>query len=397
MWSLGFFTFNLTAGITLPVSDFAALSVAAAIGFIAVGTSRAWGVNSAVIAAARFGVAPETSIDRSSSWRGAVLFASITAIGSFAWIWRSGTVGFAAVMAALGGLLVLSDLPRQTLVIRGRYSRAAVLSAIYAVGSGCTALAVAMGANTVVLLGLWCGVLLATLVLGIGFCGSETTTIRFDNRVAFAWRMTAEAVYLGVGSQIATLLLFLIQDDTATAGIRFAYALVFAPAFVVIQGVQPLVFKHAARISADGPRAVAAVCLKWNLVVTVGLGLCGAIGGVALATVFTGGGPHAAVPYILPVGIAILSAQMFDTALLATRFFLGPEVIHRARLGSVLADVGVQAIGVVAGGAGGLITALVALSIVRAVVSLVVLVWLSSRGETMDISRGVLADRRGVA
>ncbi|WP_179276740.1 hypothetical protein [Rhodococcus sp. RS1C4] len=386
MWSLGFFALNLAAGIALPVDQFASLSVAAAIGFIAVGASRAWGVNSAMVAAARFGVSPETSIDRWSAWRGACLFATVAGLIVFGWVGRSGDIGQAAVLGALAALLVVSDLPRQVLIIRGGYVRAAMLSGIYVVFGVVGSLAFRFDQGFAYLLTTWCVGLVLILTVGIAFCGDETTDIGFESRIAFAWRMTAEALYLGVGSQIATLLLYLAQDDEATAGIRFAYALVFAPAFVVIQGLQPLIFKHVARISAVGPRAAAAACMKWNVVVAVGLAVCGVVGGVILSTVFAELGPNAAVPYIVPVGIAILSAQMFDAALLGCRFFMTPVVIHRARLVSVLADVGFQGLGVALGGAGGLIVALVVTSGVRVIISTGMLLVLPRVGRPVEPS-----------
>ncbi|MGV8874609.1 MAG: hypothetical protein ACOH2Q_18905 [Rhodococcus sp. (in: high G+C Gram-positive bacteria)] len=379
LWSLGFFAFNITAGVSLTVSEFASLSVGAALGFIAVATSRAWGIYAPIVDAARLGVRPEDSIDRWSSWRGTITFATVVAVASFVWIGHGGEWGYAAAVAALAATMVISDLPRQVLIIRGSYSRAALLAALYAVGGLLAAAAIALGADTAALLPIWFCTLLVVLATGLVFCGTATSTIKSDSHFSIAWRITAEAVYLGFGSQIATLLLYLIQDDTATAGIRFAYSLAFAPAFVIIQSIQPLIFKQLATLSAQGTRPVLAVSVRWNIVVALGLGGCGLVGYAALSTVLSDTGPATALPYVLPVGLAILSAQTFEVALMATRFFVGPVFTHRARLASVLVDVGSQSMAVFVGGAAGLVWTLIVLSGLRIAVSVAMLVVLPRR------------------
>ena len=382
LWSLGFFVFNVTAGVSLTVGEFASLSVGAALGFIAVGTSRAWGIYAPIVDAARIGIRPEDAIDRWSSWRGTVAFATVVAMASFVWIGRGGEWGYAAAVAALAAAMVISDLPRQILVIRASYSRAALLAALYATGALLAAGALALGIDNNALLPIWFCTLLIVLVAGLVFCGKATSTTKSDSHFSIAWRITAEAVYLGFGSQIATLLLYLIQDDNATAGIRFAYSLVFAPAFVVIQSIQPLVFKQFATLSAQGTRAVLAVSVRWNIAVALGLGLCGLIGFTALSTVFDDIGPATALPYVVPVGLAILSAQTFEVALMATRFFVSPVFTHRARLASVLIDVGSQSVGVFVGGAAGLVWTLIVLSALRVAVSVAMLLVLPRRDRT---------------
>lgn len=382
LWSLGFFVFNVTAGVSLTVSEFASLSVGAALGFIAVGTSRAWGIYAPIVDAAKIGVRPEDSIDRWSSWRGTIVFAAIVGVASFTWVSRGGEWGYAAAVGALAAMMVVSDLPRQVLIIRGSYSRAALLAGLYAVGSLLTAGAIALGVDNRALLPIWFCTLVIVLVAGLVFCGTATSTSKSDSHFSIAWRITAEAVYLGFGSQIATLLLYLIQDDTATAGIRFAYSLVFAPAFVIVQSIQPLIFKQFATLSAQGTRAVLAVSVRWNIAVALGLGACGLVGYAALSTVFFDIGPATALPYVVPVGLAILSAQTFEVALMATRFFVGPVFTHRARLASVLIDVGSQTVGVFVGGAAGLVWTLIILSALRIAVSVAMLAVLPRRDRT---------------
>ncbi|MDV7991219.1 hypothetical protein [Rhodococcus sp. IEGM 1374] len=382
LWSLGFFAFNITAGVSLTVSEFASLSVGAALGFIAVATSRAWGIYAPIVDAARMGVRPEDSIDRWSSWRGTIAFATAAGGASFVWIGRSGEWGYAAAVAALAATMVISDLPRQVLIIRGGYARAALLAGLYAVGGSLAAAAIALGIDNTALIPIWFCTLMIVLATGLVFCGTATSTVKSDSHFAIAWRITAEAVYLGFGGQIAVLLLYMIQDDTATAGIRFAYSLAFAPAFVIIQSVQPLIFKQLATLSAQGTRAVLAVSVRWNIAVALGLGGCGLVGYAALSTVFSDTGPATALPYVLPVGLAILSAQTFEVALMATRFFVSPAFTHRARLASVLVDVGSQSVGVFVGGAAGLVWTLIVLSGMRIALSVAMLLVLPRRDRT---------------
>lgn len=378
LWSLGFFAFTLTAGLALDIPTFAAVAVGTAIGFIAVGAARAWAVNAPVIVAGRAGIAPELAIDLVSGRRGALFFAGIAAAITGGWIALDDSAATALSIAALCGLVVLADLPRQVLVIRGRYRQSAAISLTYAVLGGCVGGSMLLGLDTAALVPLWCAVLAVLTAAGVVLCGrSETGTDALEHlgsRVSFAWRMTAEALYLGIGSQVSTLLLFLVNDDTATAGIRYAYTLVFAPAFVVVQGLQPLVIKHVARVAPDGPKPVVRICLAWSVAVSSAVALCGVAGAVLLWTVLSDTGPAIATTYLVPVAVAIISGQVFEVALLAARMFVRPETAHRVRLVSVLTDVGSQAIGVVAGGAAGLIAALVVVGVARIVVSALVLV-----------------------
>jgi hypothetical protein len=53
-------------------------------------------------------------------------------------------------------------------------------------------------------------------------------------------RMGAEALYSALGGQLGIFLIYLTSDPSATTGIRLAYSLVFAPAFMIIQGLTPL-------------------------------------------------------------------------------------------------------------------------------------------------------------
>ncbi|KIQ11775.1 hypothetical protein [Rhodococcus sp. MEB064] len=377
-WSLGFFAFTLTAGLALDIPMFAAVSVGTAIGAIAVGAARAWAINAPVIVAGRAGVAPEAAIDLVSSRKGAVAFAGVAAAVTGGWTAADGAIAAAVSIAALCALVVLADVPRQVLVIRGRYRQSAAISVTYAVLGGATGVAVASGTAAGLVVPLWCATLLVLTVMGVILCGrAESGPDPLSNqgtRVSFAWRMTAEALYLGIGSQVSTLILFLVNDDVATAGIRYAYTLVFAPAFVVVQGIQPLVIKHVARVAPEGPKAVVGVGVAWSVGVTAAVLVCGSSGALLLATVSADAGPAVALDYLLPVGIAIVSGQVFEVALLAARMFTEPETAHRIRIASVLLDVGSQAIGVTVGGAMGLVVALVVVGVARTAVSAVVLV-----------------------
>lgn len=379
LWSAAVFVFTLTAGLTLDVTEFAALSAASAIGFVAVGAARARAISAPVVSGARGGRNADESVDVRSARRSAAVCAALAGAASVAWAATDLSAVVTVLVTAVAVGLVTADLPRQVLVIAGRFGRATVLSGVYATGAAVAVLAVGTGSAEAVL-PVWVVTLVVVTVLGHGLSGPAVAVSHAADHGAVAWRLTAEAVYLGVGSQVATLLLFAIDDDAATAGIRFAYALVFAPAFVLVQSVQPLILRQLASLAAAGTGAVARAGAKWAAAVSAAMIVCGMVGAAVLSTLDLDG-PSAALPFIVPVGVSLVAAQMFEIALLASRFVVSPVVTHRARLVSVVADIGGQALGVALAGASGLIVALVVTGILRAAVAVAVFVRLPSRGD----------------
>lgn len=379
LWSAAVFVFTLTAGLTLDVGEFAALSAASALAFVAVGVARAWAISAPVVSGARDGRRADEAVDVRSARRAAAVCAAAAGTASFVWVAHGAPVLLAVVLAALVVAMVSADLPRQVLVITGRFGRATVLAGLYAAGAGVSALVVAAGVRGAVLQ-LWVVTAVVVVAAGHVLCGPAETVTRAAGHGAVAWRLAAEAVYLGVGSQIATLLLFAIDDDTATAGIRFAYSLVFAPAFVLVQSVQPLILRQFAELSGAGSRAVTAAGARWAVAVSIAMTGCGAIGATVIR-VLDLDGPSTALAFVVPVGVSLVAAQVFEIALMAARFVVSPVVTHRARLASVIVDIVAQVIGVAVAGASGLVVALVLTGAVRAAVSAGVLVLLPSRGE----------------
>ncbi|OLT34768.1 hypothetical protein BJF84_17205 [Rhodococcus sp. CUA-806] len=156
--------------------------------------------------------------------------------------------------------------------------------------------------------------------------------------------MSAEAGYLGIGSQFSVLILFLIADDEATAGIRLCYVLVFAPAFMLVQGLQPLVLKKVADLNKSKRSSIQItnLLLKWQILIVAIIFFCGFAAAV-VNLVFTGSPLSGAIEYIVPVGVAVVGSQLFDATMLEMRFRVKPSLIHQARLWMVVMETSAMA------------------------------------------------------
>ncbi|MBE7191070.1 MAG: hypothetical protein INR66_01145 [Gordonia polyisoprenivorans] len=370
LWSAGFFLVNATAAFTMTAADFAALSIATAIAFIAVAVMRSWGVYSFVVVSGRRHRPAAAFVDGHAAWRGAFVCATVGAVVTGAWLSERASTGLALLFALLGALIVVSDLPRQLLIAVGAHTRTLPLSSVYLVGGVVTTVAflLPVGATFTVVAWLLMLVLVTIVGLVLGPRGRARERDPVEHK-RVAWRLSAEALYLSIAGQAGLLLLFALHDPTSTAGLRFAYSLVFAPAFVLLQGLQPLMVRQAASAAALGARRSVRLATEWCLGQATLLAAVGGVIGVALWLFADAAGPRAALPFIVPLGVSIVSAQVFETALMAARFYLDPEVVHRTRLVVVLLDVGSQALGIVIGGPVGLAVALVVFGLARLLLS----------------------------
>ncbi|MCX6469616.1 MAG: hypothetical protein NTW76_09920 [Corynebacteriales bacterium] len=369
LWSISVFALNITAGLLLDTDLFAGLAVGSAIGFIGVAAARAWGTIAPVVVGAREGIAPEQAIHRGSSWTGALLVAALCAGATLAWLSFRVSAWNALIIAGVAALIVLSDFPRQILVIESRYRLALSTSVCYLVLSIASCLVVVAADEPELLIPLWAVSCLLTMVIGSVLSRDPLAVGRRPVAIAYAWRLTAEAFYIGVGGQISIILLYFVSDNEATSGIRFANTLVFGPCFVLIQGLQPLVMKQIARIFDSGSAPVVRVGIRWCGLVAAIMLVVGSLAALILATGLSESRLALALPFLLPIGFGILTAQIFDAALLIVRFYSSPTLVHRFRLVSVVADVGAQIVGVTLDGARGLLIAVVAAGAVRLVAS----------------------------
>lgn len=389
MWSAGFFLVNATAGFTMSAVEYAAVSIASAIAFIAVAVMRSWGVYSFVVVSGRRRASAAEFVDGRAGWTGAVTAGAVGAALVGGWLCTRVPVGFAALCALVTLMMVLSDLPRQVIIARGDHRRTLPLSALYLVGGLAATAAFVLPVGAVWTLVGWLAVLVVVLAVGVVLAPrgrAETTDRAEQSRVA--WRLTAEAFYLAAAGQAGLLLLYAMHDASSTAGFRFAYSLVFAPAFVVVQGLQPVMVRQAASAASAGPRRSADLAVTWAAAQTLLFVCLGAACGTGLWLFASAPGPRAAVAFIVPIGISVASAQIFESAILAVRFFVDPAPVHRGRLMMVLLDVASQLTGIVVGGPTGLAAALIAFGIIRVGVSLALLYWLRRASTTRVAANG---------
>jgi hypothetical protein len=172
----------------------------------------------------------------------------VTIVGSifattltYVWLSTTETAHDAVTLFVLAGALVLADTPRQILVYGKRYGVAFGLSGVYAFAALLGLLFSLAWAKGGLLMAAWCGGSLASFGMGLllqrrvprGF--SRSLRVR-----AYRWTLSAEALYLGLVNQLAILILYWTAAPETTAGYRLAYSLVFAPAFMVIQGLAPM-------------------------------------------------------------------------------------------------------------------------------------------------------------
>lgn len=383
MWSAGFFLVNMTGGFTMSATDYAALSLTMAIAFIAVAVMRAWSVYSFVVTSGRRQSAAADFVDGRAGWVGAFVIGLVAAVVVGAWLSPRLPMGFAVLCGIATLLIVVSDLPRQLLIAAGDHQRTLPLSGLYLLGGIFTLAAFVVPVAASWYLAGWAAVLAVIAGVGAAIAPRGRAVVRdAAEHGRVAWRLGAEALYLAAASQAGVLMLFALHDPESTAGFRFAYSLVFAPAFVIIQGLQPVMVRQAASAAADGPRRSAKLAVLWSAGQTGLLVALGTCLGVGLWLFASAPGPRAAIMFIVPLGIYIASAQIFESAVLATRFFVEPALVHRGRLATVLLDVGAQVAGIVLGGPAGLAIALVVFGSARVIGSLVLLRWLRATAPT---------------
>ncbi|WP_141216973.1 hypothetical protein [Rhodococcus sp. 14-2483-1-2] len=368
-WSAGFFLFNILCSIILSTSEFAALAVVTSVCFIVIAVVRAGAINARVVAGARVGISPELTLSTraATKWAGA---GSLLAAFVVLTILYSDVHSMLLVsLITLGVVLILSDTPHQMLIFYSRYIWAAVLALAYA-ALGVVLFIIHNLVSPVLLILIWSGSCLTLLIGGTLLVRSAIGGYRPPLDVsAFSWRLAAEALYVGVSGQLAILLLYLLSNSDASAGFRYSYALVFAPAFMIIQGLSPLFIKSLARLRT-GPE-LARRSMLWSIFVASTLGVS-AFGALGVSHVFP---DYTALvvarDFVLPVGLAVLSSQLLEGVTSASRFMLSPKLLHRLRVGVVGIDIAVQVVGVVFFDVYGLVVAICILAAMKVLVCLI--------------------------
>lgn len=365
-WSAGFFGFNLAASIVLEVSHFAALSIVTAVAFIVIATLRAWEINSRVVAGSIEKVRPPDTLSISSAIRSSIVYAVVSSGLLVTWLILDGLGSLWIMFSVLGALIVVSDLPRQILIMQSSNGQSFTISIVYAIGGAAALVAVLLGSTEEELFVLWIFALLVVSLVGwTSLRRSESVTIVIGHG-SYKWRMFAEAGYLGLGSQFSILILFFISDQIATTGIRLSYVLVFAPAFMIVQGLQPLIMKRMAEYVAkeNAGRKTRTISVVWQTTIAV-LILCCGLTGELIDYVWPDSPLSGAIQYLLPVGLSVAGSQIFDAALLEFRFRAKPSLIHAIRLWSVFGEIALLAGGAYIAGSSGVVFGLILTGILK--------------------------------
>lgn len=371
-WSAAFFLFTLSSSHVLPLREFASLTVVTSIGVIAAACARAFAMDGRIVAGTRLNLRVDEALSSSAVLLTSMAFALLATVASAVWL-TLGQADASLLPTAVAGLIVLADGPHYLLTLRKRFAAAIVGALPYAVGAIVVALSAVFGLGADVLL-VWMTSLAVSL--GVSWCTIGTTpqTARaVPGVLGTSIRISAEALYSALGSQLGILIIYLVASPTATAGIRLAYSIIFAPVFSIIQALTPLLLVKMSELDAAGATAQVRLAGNWLAGGFAGVLLSGLVGWWVSATGVAGAAYDHIGPFLVPIGAALLGNLVLDTALLVLRFRAEPKTPHRIRLVIVSGDIVVQLALTLWLGLPGLITALTAMAAVKVVAAL--LIW----------------------
>lgn len=365
-WSGAFFSFNLAASVVLPASHFALLAVTTSAVFMAIAVARAWAISSRIVVSTKFRLSVPAAISRKTVARTSLLMAGVVAIGVWAASTTTASITITLQMVFLAIALIVADLPRQSLIFRSRHRASLSVSLIY-MFLGLLALLAAMTArwNPV-----WIWTVAGLICCSVAwsyqrYAGGGGSSLPAKETRSHAWRIAAESLYTSIASQLALLLLFWFTVPEVTAGYRLSYALVFAPAFMLLQGIAPLLtVKFAEEISRTG-MAQRKFWLIGPALTLLSATLCGIAGWGAILVLPVPDVFRTMLPFLLPVGISLVGAQILEFLLIGLRYFASEHAMHRVRIIVVTLDILAQAFGIWFNGVDGLIVALVATAAIK--------------------------------
>lgn len=356
-WSAAFFAFNILASFRLSTSEFGALAIVTSVAFIVIAVVRAGSINARVVAGARVEISPEHALSLGAASRWTVAGCVLATCVLVAILVGDVDTTLLISLIALGAVLIMSDAPHQLLIFGSRYLWAAYLALAY-FALGVTVFATGDAVSSESVIGLWALSAVVVFIAGASLARFSISGSPARLEVSsFSWRMAAEAFYVGVSGQLAILVLYLVSSSEASAGFRYSYALVFAPAFMVIQGLSPLYIKSLAEIRR-GPD-LARRALLWSLFVSTALGLS-AVGALSVSYLYPDyDALVVARTFLVPVGLSVLSGQLLEGFTSASRFLLSPVALHRLRLWVVTVDISAQLVGVMLFDVKGLVIAII--------------------------------------
>jgi hypothetical protein len=367
LWSGAFFAFNLVAASVLTARDFAALTVSTSIGVIVAACLRAYAVDGRVIAGARIGFSSSESLSRRSVFFSGMIGASLAGSSAFIWLAAGGSPGV-WWLPMLAGAVVLADCPHYAATMYGLFRRAALTALVYLVLA-----AVVLALNYLKISApvglLWLVALAGVWAAGLLACRPIPWRGQEFSATGVTFRLSGEALYSALGGQLGVLIIFLTSPPDDTAGIRLAYSLVFAPVFMLIQGLSPLFLSKMAHLNLGGGAGQMKLLAVWSSVSAAGILASGGVGAILSRTVWLETNFAHVMPFLLPVGAAMLGSLLLDSALLLIRFRASPKIPHRVRLVVLTAEASTQMVLALTLGTTGLVTALMIGFLVKAAVA----------------------------
>ncbi|MBF4589299.1 hypothetical protein [Curtobacterium sp. VKM Ac-1395] len=323
------------------------------------------------MAGARAGLRVDEALSSRSVALTSAAFAVLAVAASAAWL-ALGSGGPDLFLAVLAALIVLADGPHYLLTLRKRFASAILGAVPYALASAvAVTLALLDPVKPVVV--IWMiGLAIALALSWVAASRLPTADRDVPAVVGTSFRISAEALYSALGSQLGILIIYLIAVPAATAGIRLAYSVVFAPVFSIIQALTPLLLVKMSDLGSGASSRRARTATFWILGGLGGVLLSGVIGWVIATTGAAGETYEHTAPFLVPVGAALAGNLVLDTALLLLRFNADSRVPHRIRLAVVAVDLVTQLALTLTLGLSGLVGALIAMAVVKFLVGVVI-------------------------
>lgn len=363
-WSAAFLLMNVAAMSRLSVVEFANLAVATSVGLIGVAAVRALVISGSILAGASRAVAPHLSVGKRRPLIGAIAGATAAAITTAAILHLQGS-DHPVYYAIFAASLILGDIPKQVLVATLRYGLALIIAIVYLIGSiAIFSLFLPIQSHLGILVA-WSVILGVAGLLGYMLQAKKPVTEPpLSDFFRYGWRNAAEALYGGIASQLVIFISFWLNDPNATAGIRLSYSLVFAAAFMIVQGLTPILVNSLANARISGINGgLRRITVVWSLGVTLAFSLSGMLALIPIELDWANENFDNALPFLLPVGINIIGGQVLELALLGSRFVAAPEHLHRIRIYIVATEILLILVAGLVGAADGLLFAYIIIGI----------------------------------